>query len=87
MDCLSGRVAIITGASKGIGRVMSQLFAREGANVVCAARSAALVEETAARSAATAATQLRWSPTRAAKTRPNGSWMKPFTRSGRSTRS
>jgi NAD(P)-dependent dehydrogenase (short-subunit alcohol dehydrogenase family) len=38
----------VTGASKGIGRVMSRLFAREGARVVCAARSAALVEETAA---------------------------------------
>jgi NAD(P)-dependent dehydrogenase (short-subunit alcohol dehydrogenase family) len=45
---LSGRVAIITGASKGIGRVMSHLFAREGARVVCVARSAALLEETAA---------------------------------------
>jgi NAD(P)-dependent dehydrogenase (short-subunit alcohol dehydrogenase family) len=45
---LSGRVAIITGASKGIGRVMSQLFAREGAKVVCAARSDALVNETVA---------------------------------------
>jgi NAD(P)-dependent dehydrogenase (short-subunit alcohol dehydrogenase family) len=44
---LTGRVAIITGASKGIGRVMSQLFAREGAKVVCAARSEALVRETA----------------------------------------
>jgi NAD(P)-dependent dehydrogenase (short-subunit alcohol dehydrogenase family) len=38
----------VTGASKGIGRVMSQLFAREGARVVCAARSDALVAETAA---------------------------------------
>src|SRR5262249_30997092 len=48
MSLLDGQVAIITGASKGIGRVMSQLFAREGASVVCAARSGALVEETVA---------------------------------------
>src|SRR5262245_38961890 len=44
---LDGRVAIITGASKGIGRVASRLFAREGAKVVCVARSRDLVEETA----------------------------------------
>jgi NAD(P)-dependent dehydrogenase (short-subunit alcohol dehydrogenase family) len=46
---LDDRVAVITGASKGIGRVMSERFAREGASVVCAARSADLVRETAAR--------------------------------------
>ena len=43
---LQGRVAIITGASKGIGRALSTRFAREGAKVVCAARSADLVKET-----------------------------------------
>jgi NAD(P)-dependent dehydrogenase (short-subunit alcohol dehydrogenase family) len=47
MGQLDGKVALITGASKGIGRVMSRLFAKEGAAVVCAARSRDLVEETA----------------------------------------
>ena len=48
MGLLVDRVAIITGASKGIGKVTSELFAREGARVVCAARSKDLVAETAA---------------------------------------
>ena len=47
MGWLDGRMAIVTGASKGIGRTLSQVFAREGAAVVCAARSASLVGETA----------------------------------------
>jgi NAD(P)-dependent dehydrogenase (short-subunit alcohol dehydrogenase family) len=49
MGLLDNRVAIITGASKGIGRALGVRFAREGARVVCAARSADLVKETAAR--------------------------------------
>ena len=48
MGVLDHRIAIVTGASKGIGRVMSQFFAQEGAKVVCAARSEALVNETVA---------------------------------------
>ncbi len=48
MGLLDGRVAIITGASKGIGRALSLRFGREGARVVCAARSADLVADTAA---------------------------------------
>jgi NAD(P)-dependent dehydrogenase (short-subunit alcohol dehydrogenase family) len=49
MGLLTGRVAIVTGASKGIGRVTSQVFAAQGARVVCGARTEHLVEETAAR--------------------------------------
>jgi NAD(P)-dependent dehydrogenase (short-subunit alcohol dehydrogenase family) len=47
MALLNGRIAIVTGASKGIGRVMSQVFAREGAAVVCVARTQELVSEAA----------------------------------------
>ena len=47
MALLDGKVAIITGASKGIGRALSLCFAREGAAVICAARSGDLVVETA----------------------------------------
>ena len=48
MRQLEGRVALVTGASKGVGRVMSRMFAAEGAAIICAARSRDLVEETAA---------------------------------------
>lgn len=49
MERLIGKVAIVTGASAGIGRATAQLFAREGAKLVLAARReaelAALVAE------------------------------------------
>ena len=32
----AGKTAIITGAASGIGRASALIFAREGANVVCA---------------------------------------------------
>jgi 3-oxoacyl-[acyl-carrier protein] reductase len=33
MDLLKGKVVLITGASRGIGRAMAHKFAQEGANV------------------------------------------------------
>ena len=42
---LSGKVAIITGASQGIGRTIASLIARSGANVICVARSKSKIKE------------------------------------------
>ena len=38
MNSLTGKIAIVTGASSGIGRATAKLFAAEGASVVVAAR-------------------------------------------------
>ena len=42
---LSNKIAIITGASQGIGRTMALVFAKSGANVICVARSESKIKE------------------------------------------
>jgi 3-oxoacyl-[acyl-carrier protein] reductase len=46
-DYFQGKTVVITGAGSGIGRATALIFAREGANVVCADINEANVEQTA----------------------------------------
>ncbi len=49
MDCrMDGRVALITGSSRGLGRAMALKFAESGAHVCVTGRRADVVEETCA---------------------------------------
>jgi len=48
MKTLEGKVAVITGASRGLGKAIAMLFAREGAKVVLSARSKTEIEQNAA---------------------------------------
>lgn len=45
MGILDGKVAVITGSSRGLGLAIAQTYAREGASVVLAARTREAVEQ------------------------------------------
>jgi dehydrogenase/reductase SDR family member 4 len=48
MGALDGKVAIVTGASRGIGKAIAEVFVREGANVVICGRKQETLDPVAA---------------------------------------
>lgn len=57
---LSGKVAIITGASRGIGRAVADLFAQAGARVALLSRAAEQLEQVAGRCERSMAPNVPW---------------------------
>ena len=47
MGSLNGKVAIVTGASRGIGRAIAETFVREGARVIICGRKHETLDQVA----------------------------------------
>src|SRR5215475_5574179 len=59
---LSGRVAIVAAASKGLGRAVADELAREGAEIAICARTAADLEKAAQKIQAMGGREVFWQP-------------------------
>jgi NAD(P)-dependent dehydrogenase (short-subunit alcohol dehydrogenase family) len=44
--CLDGKTAVVTGAGRGLGKAMAKALAQAGAELVCAARTLAQIDQT-----------------------------------------
>lgn len=72
MNALNGKVAVIGGASSGIGRAAALLFARQGAELVLGARRERLLAELVEDIRREGGGHSRWRATCAMKPSPNG---------------
>ncbi len=69
---LTGKVAVITGASRGIGAAIALAYARAGASVVLSSRKQPALDEAAATIRAAAARPCLWPHTQAIRPQLTG---------------